>query len=169
MFPCVPVRSPLLIHDHCFGQRHSQRRPHRDAGDLELIGIGLAGGDALQPEPGRRQRTPPPLVAVLTDCIFPARNKPPLCFKIAKDLKMIQMHLHHVLNCLEGKTGKDFDASFGNPCNGQGALETLKKDSPNWIRTNNSITLAKVGVKLQDEKPTRLVAEAVYAILSEGK
>jgi hypothetical protein len=87
----------------------------------------------------------------------------------AKDLKMIQMHLHHVLNCLEGKTGKDFDASFGNPCNGQGALETLKKDSPNWIRTNNSIALAKVGVKLQDEKPTRLVAEAVYAILSEGK
>ncbi len=87
----------------------------------------------------------------------------------AKDLKMIQMHLHHVLNCLEGKTGKDFDASFGNPCNGQGALETLKKDSPNWIRTNNSIALAKVGVKLQDEKPTRLVAEAVYAILSAGK
>jgi hypothetical protein len=74
-----------------------------------------------------------------------------------------------VLNCLEGKTGKDFDASYGNPCNGQGALETLKKDSPNWIRTNNTIALAKVAVKLHDEKPTRLVAQAVYEILNEGK
>jgi len=87
----------------------------------------------------------------------------------AKDLEMIQMHLHHVLNCLEGKTRKDFDASYGNPCNGQGALETVKKDSPNWIRTNNSIALAKVAIRLHDEKPTRLVAQAVYEILSEGK
>lgn len=87
----------------------------------------------------------------------------------AKDLEMIQMHLHHVLNCLEGKNGKDFDASFGNPCNGQGALETLKKDTPNWKRTINSIALAKVAVKLNSEKPARLVAEAVYAILSAGK
>lgn len=87
----------------------------------------------------------------------------------AKDLEMIQMHLHHVLNCLEGKSGKDFDASFGNPCNGQGALETLKKDTPNWKRTINSIALAKVAVKLNSEKPARLVAEAVYAILSAGK
>jgi hypothetical protein len=87
----------------------------------------------------------------------------------AKDLEMIQMHLHHVLNCLEGKTGKDFDASYGNPCNGQGALETLKKDSPNWVRTNNCIALAIVAVKLHDEKATRLVAQAVYEILNAGK
>ncbi len=87
----------------------------------------------------------------------------------APNLKDIQMHLHHVLNCLEGKTGKDFDASFGNPCQGQGALETLKKDSPDIIRTNNAIALAEVGVKLKSEKATRFVAQAVYEILYEGK
>jgi hypothetical protein len=38
----------------------------------------------------------------------------------ATDLKGVQMHLHHVINCLVGPSGAGFDASFGNPCNGQG-------------------------------------------------
>jgi hypothetical protein len=84
-------------------------------------------------------------------------------------LKEVQLHLHHVLNCLEGKAGKDFDASFGNPCQGKGALEALKKGTANWTRTENSITLAKVAITLHDEKPAKLLAEAVYSILKEGK
>ena len=87
----------------------------------------------------------------------------------ATSLKEVQMHLHHVLNCLEGKSGKDFNASFGDPCNGKGALETLKKGAPDRVRADNAIALAQVGVKLQDEKPAGLVAQAVYAILSESK
>lgn len=87
----------------------------------------------------------------------------------AKSLKEVQMHLHHVLNCLEGKSGKDFNASFGDPCNGKGALETLKKGASDRVRADNAIALAQVGVKLQDEKPASLVAQAVYAILSESK
>jgi len=38
-----------------------------------------------------------------------------------KDMKTTQMHLHHVVNCLTGPQGQGFDASFGNPCNGQGS------------------------------------------------
>lgn len=38
----------------------------------------------------------------------------------SKDMKTTQMHLHHVVNCLVGPQGQGFDASFGNPCNGQG-------------------------------------------------
>ena len=87
----------------------------------------------------------------------------------AKSVKEIQMHLHHILNCLEGKSGKEYDASFGDPCNGTGALEMLKEGTANRVRADNAIALAQVGVKLQDEKPARLVAQAVYAILSEGK
>ncbi len=87
----------------------------------------------------------------------------------AANLKDIQMHLHHVLNCLEGKKGKEFDASYGNPCQGEGALQTLDKGSANMIRTNNCIDLAKVGIRLHEEKPARLVAETVYTILMEGK
>ena len=87
----------------------------------------------------------------------------------AKSVIEIQMHLHHVLNCLEGKSGKDYNASFGDPCNGQGALATLKSGTPGMARADNAIALARVGINLQDEKPARLVAEAVHAILSESK
>ena len=87
----------------------------------------------------------------------------------ATSLKDVQMHLHHVLNCLEGKSGKDYNASFGDPCHGQGALKTLKEGAADRTRADNAIALARVGVKLHDEKPARLVAQAVYAILSESK
>ncbi len=83
-------------------------------------------------------------------------------------VKMIQMHLHHVMNCLEGKHGEDFDLAAGNPCDGHGALETLKKGSPDWIRAENAIKLARIGEHLRDEKPDHYVAEAVLAILTEG-
>ena len=39
----------------------------------------------------------------------------------AGDMMAVKMHLHHVLNCLVGNGGQGFDASFGNPCNNQGA------------------------------------------------
>ena len=38
----------------------------------------------------------------------------------AGDLKGVQMHLQHVVNCLVGPKDSSFNASGGNPCNGQG-------------------------------------------------
>jgi hypothetical protein len=35
-------------------------------------------------------------------------------------LKEVTLHLHHVVNCLVGSKDKMFDASAGNPCEGQG-------------------------------------------------
>src|SRR3972149_1720462 len=32
----------------------------------------------------------------------------------------VQQHLGHALNCIEGKGGKNFNASWGNVCEGQG-------------------------------------------------
>jgi len=32
-----------------------------------------------------------------------------------------QLHLRHVINCLEGDKGPDFTAAVGNPCQGQGS------------------------------------------------
>ncbi|HLN14026.1 MAG TPA: hypothetical protein VK587_12595 [bacterium] len=32
----------------------------------------------------------------------------------------VQLHLHHVINCLEGPNGPDYLASVGYPCQGQG-------------------------------------------------
>ena len=37
------------------------------------------------------------------------------------DLKTVQMHLHHAVNCLVGPGGKGFDAAAGNPCGKAGA------------------------------------------------
>jgi len=32
----------------------------------------------------------------------------------------VQLHLHHVINCIEGPSGADFFAQAGYPCQGQG-------------------------------------------------
>jgi hypothetical protein len=87
-----------------------------------------------------------------------------------KQVDMIHKHLHHVMNCLEGPTGKDFDASAGNPCEGsKGALQILPKNSPDRTRAQKAIALAQVGVTLHDELASHYVAEAVHAILTEGQ
>src|SRR5262245_14356560 len=36
------------------------------------------------------------------------------------DLRTVQMHLHHTVNCLVGPTGTGFDPSEANPCKDQG-------------------------------------------------
>ncbi len=38
----------------------------------------------------------------------------------ATTIAATQLHLRHVINCLEGPNGKDFTAAVGNPCQGQG-------------------------------------------------
>jgi len=38
----------------------------------------------------------------------------------ANALAAVQLHTHHVLNCLEGPSGPDFFPQAGNPCQGQG-------------------------------------------------
>ncbi len=36
-------------------------------------------------------------------------------------IALVELHLHHVVNCLEGPQGKNFYAPSGNVCQGQGA------------------------------------------------
>jgi len=49
-----------------------------------------------------------------------AKNHAGMAAKAA-DLKTVQMHLHHAVNCLVGPGGKGFDAAAGNPCGKAGA------------------------------------------------
>ena len=37
------------------------------------------------------------------------------------DLKMVQTHLHHAINCLVGPAGAGYDGTQANPCKDQGA------------------------------------------------
>lgn len=45
--------------------------------------------------------------------------------------KTLHFHIQHTLNCLEGKTGPDFNAGPGNPCDeqGNGAIPDSKMDA----------------------------------------
>jgi len=56
-----------------------------------------------------------------------------------------------------------------SPCSGQGAVDTLPKDSADLIRARKSIALARVRVTLHDRAPAHYVAEAIHAILTEGQ
>ena len=38
----------------------------------------------------------------------------------ADNSKTLHMHIQHTINCLEGKTGADFNAGPGNPCDDMG-------------------------------------------------
>ncbi|MEJ2398200.1 MAG: hypothetical protein P8Z67_08125 [Gammaproteobacteria bacterium] len=44
----------------------------------------------------------------------------------ATTLQQVDMHLHRVLNCLEGRKGMEYDAKAGDPCMGKGAMNDFK-------------------------------------------
>ncbi len=87
----------------------------------------------------------------------------------AKGLTEIHLHLQHVLNCLEGSTGRDYKKVADNPCTGKGALKTLPKGSANLVRSQKAIAITRVGVTLHDVPPAHYVAKAVHAILTEDR
>lgn len=67
----------------------------------------------------------------------------------AADLKMVHAHLHHVINCLVGPSGKGFDADAGNPCQGMGhgAIVDARGDAATESRLRMALTRAEHGVK----------------------
>ncbi|MDA8388538.1 MAG: hypothetical protein M0Z58_07760 [Nitrospiraceae bacterium] len=87
----------------------------------------------------------------------------------SKQLSRIHLHLQHVLNCLEGSTGRDYRKVAGNPCTGAGALQTLPARSANRVRARKAIALARVGITLHDFLPAHYLAQAIHAILTESR
>lgn len=67
----------------------------------------------------------------------------------AADLKMPHAHLHHVINCLVGPSGKGFDSQEANPCKGQGqgAIVDAKGDTASESRLHAALTQAEHGLK----------------------
>jgi hypothetical protein len=89
----------------------------------------------------------------------------------ATDLKTVQQHLHHVINCLVGPGGAGFDASFGNPCNGQGngaipATAAMTKRKP----LETALGQAKDGVQQANLSVALLDASlAQSTLMGKGK
>src|SRR3989304_1143602 len=82
----------------------------------------------------------------------------------------VQQHLGHALNCIEGKGGKNFNASWGNVCAGQGSgiLTDLRGASGSAAvmpLAQHADGLAVTGVKSRDLTTARLAAKGVQALL----
>lgn len=67
----------------------------------------------------------------------------------AADLATSHMHLHHVVNCLVGPSGKGFDAKAGDPCKGMGdgAIVDAKGDAAVEARLHTALGQARQGLK----------------------
>lgn len=67
----------------------------------------------------------------------------------ATDLTTAHAHLHHVVNCLVGPSGKGFDAKAANPCKGmgQGAIVDAKGDAAVEAHLHAALDQAEHGLK----------------------
>lgn len=89
---------------------------------------------------------------------------------VANDLKMAHLHLHHVVNCLVGPSGKSFDAKAGNPCDGmgQGAIIDGKNDAATSARLNTALSEAEQGLKTTSMASVHADAAKVLTTLQQN-
>jgi len=83
---------------------------------LGLPMSGLAGNSGQLPRSDANSLLVGQIQSELTTATYHAGELPPK----ATTLAGVQLHLHHVLNCLEGPAGADFSAAAGDPCQRQG-------------------------------------------------
>jgi hypothetical protein len=84
------------------------------------------------------------------------------------ELEGVQMHLHHAWNCLVGPEGKDFDAGFGNPCEGQGngaIADATEEDMQ--AKLNDAMTLVRAGLVADDVAVAQEAAQEAGKLLGE--
>lgn len=87
----------------------------------------------------------------------------------AADLKMAHAHLHHVVNCLAGPSGKGYDAQEENPCKGmgQGAIVDAKGDQATEARLREALVQAEHGTKATTLGDAHADAQKAMASLRE--
>lgn len=85
----------------------------------------------------------------------------------ATDMKMTQMHLHHVINCLVGPNGKGYDAAPGNPCKGQGNGGIPdSKDAAQKQLMQNALGKARDGLQQKDLAAAHKFATEAQTLLT---
>ena len=85
----------------------------------------------------------------------------------AADLKLAHTHLHHVVNCLVGPSGKEFDAQEEDPCKGmgQGAIVDAKGDAASESRLHTALAQAEHGLKTTTLDAAHVDAQQVMTTL----
>lgn len=92
----------------------------------------------------------------------------------AEDVKGTHTHLRHVINCLVGSGGQNYDARAGDPCRGQGHgavrdAEAAALPKPVRRRLAQALSLSVIALGVTDAEPASHVARAVMALLKEAK
>lgn len=91
----------------------------------------------------------------------------------AGEIPALQDHLHHVINCLEGANGPDFDAKTLNPCAhmGKGALNDVPADSDAHKQLQQALDDAKDGLhKTKDaHADAKKVLDEIQKVQSQYK
>jgi hypothetical protein len=85
----------------------------------------------------------------------------------ADALPMVRAHLHHVLNCLEGPKGADFDAKELNPCKGQG-MGAIPDSPPDKLKALKAAAdQARMALSEPDMAKAKSMAAQVQKSLGE--
>ncbi|MDE2090763.1 MAG: hypothetical protein KGJ08_02525 [Gammaproteobacteria bacterium] len=81
----------------------------------------------------------------------------------AADTATAIMHFHHVINCLVGPKGKQFDADAGNPCNGMGngALNDIGQKSMQHAKLEHALALLEQALHAKDLEATQRYAARI--------
>ena len=83
------------------------------------------------------------------------------------DIKMVHMHLHHVVNCLVGPTGDGFDKAAGNPCDGKGNGALMDGPGDKKAGIDDAIAKAKAGIAADDIDASKKLAGEAQASLTK--
>jgi hypothetical protein len=86
-------------------------------------------------------------------------------------LGYVQQHLGHALNCIEGSKGKNFNASWGNVCEGQGSgvlvdLKAAPGGAALMPEAEKADNLAVAGIKTKNLDEAKNAAKGVSDTLN---
>ena len=114
---------------------------------LGLVSVAYAGDDTAKKE----------MSTAVMHAEFSAKSK---------EIAGVHLHLHHVVNCLVGEHGKQFDASAGDPCKGMG--DGAINDAQNqYLKKTLQKVLAEAeqGLATTDPDKGRMAATNVHKML----
>ena len=83
----------------------------------------------------------------------------------AADMKMVHAHLQHVVNCLAGPMGADYNGAAGDPCKGQGDGAIADSAISKRMSLEAVLQTAKMGAAEPDLDKAKADAIAVKAAL----
>lgn len=89
----------------------------------------------------------------------------------SKELAEARHHLHHVINCLVGPKGRDFDASEENPCKGMGngAMNDVDSKSTQYKKLDEALDEAKEGLGKSSLRNTQNEADEAIEDLQDAQ